>query len=301
MACAYALTVRGIPDELVLVDLRREKAEGEAMDLLHGLPFTRPIKVVAGGYADLAGADVVVITAGVGQRPGESRLDLLVRNAEVFRSIVPEVARQIPSGILLVATNPVDILTSIAVRESGLPPHRVIGSGTILDTARFRYLLGQHFTVDPRSVHAYIIGEHGDSEIPVWSLAMIGGVPLVDFARLKRIPYDRQAMDAIFTAVRDAACNVIARKGATSYAIGLGLVAIIETILGDQHTVLSLSSWMEGQHGVHGISLSLPSVLGAGGIEEILILPLNGEEEEGFRASARTLTATFDALGRPTI
>jgi len=264
--------------------------------LNHGLSFTKPMKITAGNYLDLAGSKVVVITAGTSQRPGETRLDLLARNAAIFRSIIPEVVKHNPGGIILVATNPVDILTYISLKESNLPPEKVIGSGTILDTARFRFLLGQYYEVDTRSVHAYIVGEHGDSEIPLWSMANIGGVRLQEFAPLKNKLYDQEEMNKLFISVRDAAYEIIKRKGASYYAIGLGLLSIVEAIIGDYRSVLSISTLMTGQYGAHDICLSLPSVVGENGVEEILTLSMNAEEQEGFRASADKLKATLDNL-----
>jgi L-lactate dehydrogenase len=293
---AYALMQRGIATELVLVDANAEKAVGEMMDLNHGLSFTKPMKISAGNYTDLAGASVVVIAAGASQKPGEPRLELLTRNATIFRSIIPQVVKNNPDGIILIATNPVDILTYISLKESNLPPGRVIGSGTILDTSRFRFLLGQYYEVDSRSVHAYIVGEHGDSEIPLWSMANIGGVRLQEFAPLKNKHYDQEEMNTLFASVRDAAYEIIKRKGASYYAIGLGLLSIVEAILGDYRSVLSVSTLMTGQYGVHDICLSLPSVVGENGIEEILALSMNAEEEEGFRESAIKLKSTLQTL-----
>ena len=293
---AYALMQRGIASEVVLVDANAEKAIGEMMDLNHGLSFTTPMKITAGRYADLAGAKVVVITAGASQRPGESRLDLLARNAAIFRSIIPEVVKHNPNGIILVTTNPVDILTYISLKESGLPPAKIFGSGTILDTSRFRFLLGQYYEVDTRSVHAYIVGEHGDSEIPLWSMANIGGVRLQEFAPLKNKQYDQDEMNDLFISVRDAAYEIIKRKGASYYAIGLGLLSLVEAILGNYRSVLSISTLMTGQYGVSDICLSLPSVVGENGVEEILTLPMNAEEREGFRVSAEKLQTTLRKL-----
>lgn len=293
---AYALMIRGLATELVLVDANAEKAVGEMMDFNHGLSFTRPMKITAGGYEDCAGSHVVVIAAGASQKPGETRLDLLARNAAIFREIVPRVVRASPDCIVLIATNPVDILTYVSVGVSGLPPARVIGSGTILDTSRFRFLLGQYYGVDAHSVHAYIIGEHGDSEIPVWSLASIGGVRLQEFAPLKNKEYVQKEMDEIFVQVRDAAYEIIRRKGATYYAIGLGLLSIVEAILGDYRRVLSVSTLMTGQHGVQEMCLSLPCIVGADGVEEVLTLSLDPEEEAGFRVSAEKLKQTLRTL-----
>ena len=292
----YALMIRELTTEMVLVDINKDKAEGEVMDFNHGLSFSKPVKITAGDYADLGGAQVVVIAAGASQKPGESRLDLLARNIKVFRTIVPEVVRHNPSGIILIATNPVDILTFISLKESGLPPGKVIGSGTILDTSRFRFLLGNYYEVDARSVHAYIIGEHGDSEIPVWSLANIGGVRLKEFAPLRNKIYDQSEMDNLFASVRDAAYEIIKRKGATYYAIGLGLVSIVETILGNYRSVLSVSTLMSGHHGVTDMCLSLPCVVGSEGVEEILTLNLSAAEGEGFRASAQKLKEMLKSI-----
>jgi len=292
----YALIIREIATEIVLVDVNSEKAVGEMMDFNHGLSFSKPVKITAGSYADLSGAQVVVITAGAAQKPGETRLDLLAKNMRIFDAIVPEVVKHNPGGIILIATNPVDILTYTSLKGSGLPPGRVIGSGTILDTSRFRFLLGQHYGVDARSVHAYIVGEHGDSEIPLWSLANIGGVRLQEFAPLRSKKYDQQEMDRLFVSVRDAAYEIIKRKGATYYAIGLGLVSIVETILGDYRSVLSISTLMTGQYGVSDMCMSLPCVVGANGVEEVLALNLSPEEEEGFRRSAEKLKATLRSL-----
>jgi len=295
---AYALMIRGIASELVLVDINTDKAVGEMMDFNHGLSFTRPLKITAGQYGNLDGAHVVVIAAGAAQKEGETRLDLLARNAGIFRTIVPQVVRHNPEGIILIATNPVDILTYISLKEAGLPQARVIGSGTILDTSRFRFMLGQHYGVDARSVHAYIVGEHGDSEIPLWSLANIGGVRLQEFAPLKNRPYNQAEMDGLFCEVRDAAYEIIKRKGSTYYAIGLGLLSIVEAIIGDHRSVLSVSTLMEGQYGVRDICLSLPCVVGGNGIEEVLTLNISSEEERGFRRSAAKLRGTLDAMHR---
>jgi L-lactate dehydrogenase len=293
---AYGLMIRGTATELTLVDVNKEKAVGEMMDFNHGLSFVRPMKITAGDYEDLAGSHVVVIAAGASQRPGESRLDLLARNAEIFSTIVPQVVHHNPDGIILIATNPVDILTYISLKESRLPAPRVIGSGTILDTSRFRFLLGQFYGVDTRSVHAYIIGEHGDSEIPLWSLANIGGVRLQEFAPLQNKEYNHVEMNQLFLEVRDAAYEIIKRKGATYYAIGLGLLSIVESIIGDHRTVMSVSTLMTGQYGIRNICLSLPCIVGANGVEEVLTLNLSPEEEQGFRRSAEKLQSTLDYL-----
>ncbi|MGQ9479885.1 MAG: L-lactate dehydrogenase [Chloroflexus sp.] len=286
---AYALMQRSLASELVLIDIDHARAEGEAMDLNHGLPFVRPMRIYAGTYDDLAGADLIVIAAGANQRPGETRLDLLSRNVAIFREIVPQILAANDDGIIVVATNPVDILTTIVAQIAGSAANRVIGSGTILDTARFRYLLGQHYGVDPRSVHAYIVGEHGDSELALWSLANIAGVRLVDFVGANGQGYNQAALDAILEQTRNAAYEIIKRKRATYYAIGLGLLSIAEAVLRDQHTVMTISSLMNGQYGVSGIAISLPTIVGRDGAEEVLNLPLSEQEIALFQRSAGIL------------
>lgn len=293
---AYALLFSGVASEIVLVDFNRARAEGEAMDLNHTIPFTHPTRIRAGGYDDCTGAAVTIIAAGAGQKPGETRLDLLQRNAAVLSRIIPEVTRRNPEGILLIATNPVDVLTHVAWRFSGLPAERVIGSGTIVDTARFRYLLSEHFGVDPRSVHAFIIGEHGDSEVPVWSLANIAGMELRAFCTAQGIPFDEAALSAIFHQTRDAAYEIIQRKGATYYAVAAGLVRIVEAILRDQSTVLSVSSLIEDYYGISGICLSLPTVVDRRGVDRVLRLELSPAEVASLRESAGILRATLSQL-----
>ena len=290
---AYSLIQRSLANELVLIDANHQRAEGEAMDLNHGLSFVRPMRIYAGDYADLAEADVVVIAAGANQRPGQTRLDLLKINASIFRDIVPKVLEANQDGIIVVATNPVDILTQISAEIAGAQSHRVIGSGTILDTARFRYLLGTHYSVDPRSVHAYIVGEHGDSELALWSTADIGGVPISQFVGPNGQVYNQAALDAILEQTRHAAYEIIQRKQATYYAIGLGLLTILEAVLRDTHTVLTVSSPMTGQYGVSDVSISLPTVIGRNGIEKVIELPMSDNELALFRRSARILQENY--------
>ncbi len=296
---AYALLLSGLASEIVLIDANKAKAEGEAMDLNHTEPFAKPTRIWAGGYEDCAGAAVTVIAAGVGQKPGETRLDLVKRNAAVFAEVVPQVTKHNPGGIVLVATNPVDVLTYATLQLSGLPSPRVIGSGTILDTARFRYLLSKHFAVDPRSVHAYIIGEHGDSEVPVWSLANIAGMRLRDFSRVNGIAMDDTCMQEMFVKTRDAAYAIIQRKGATYYAVAAGLMRIVEAILRDQRTVLSVSSLVEGHYGLSDVCLSMPTVINRSGVERVLKLELNDAEAAGLLRSAEVLKATIARLDLP--
>jgi L-lactate dehydrogenase len=293
---AYALLLSGLAAEIVLVDANRERAEGEAMDLNHTVPFTHPTRVWAADYPECAGAAVTVLAAGAGQRPGETRLDLVRKNAAIWRTLVPKVVEHNPYGILLVATNPVDVLTYATWKLSGLPSTRVLGSGTVLDTSRFRYLLSQHLGVDARSVHAYIIGEHGDSEVPVWSLANIAGMRLPDFCRAQGRPYDPRAMEQIFLETRDAAYRIIERKGATYYAVAAGLMRITQAILRNQSTVLSVSSLIRDYYEMNDLCFSLPTVVDCGGVRSVLRLGLDPQEVEKLRHSAEVLKTTIRML-----
>lgn len=293
---AYALLLSGLAAEIVLIDKNHRKAEGEAMDLNHAIPFAHATRVWAGDYPDCNGATVTVLAAGASQSPGETRLDLLQRNAAIFAQIVPEVVRHNPEGILLIATNPVDVLTYATWKVSGVPIARVMGSGTILDTARFRYLLSQHFGVDARSVHAFIIGEHGDSEVPVWSLANIAGMRLPEFCRAHGVALDRTAMDDIFRQTRDAAYHIISRKGATYYAVAAGLMRIVEAILRNQSTVLSVSHLVEDYYGISDVCLSLPALVNRGGVQKLLRIELSEQEAEQLHHSADILKRTIAQL-----
>jgi len=290
---AYALLMSGLAAELVLIDLNRARAEGEAMDLNHAMPFMHPTRIWAGDYGDCAGAAITVIAAGAAQKPGETRLDLVKRNFRIFAEIVPQVARENPKGILLIATNPVDVLTYASLKLSGLAASRVIGSGTVLDTARFRFLLSEHFGVDPRSVHAYIIGEHGDSEVPVWSSANVAGMRLPAFCQRNNLTFDQAAMEGIFTRTRDAAYHIIERKGATYYAVAAGLMRIVEAILRDQNSVLPVSGLVEDFYGVSDVCLSLPAILNRHGVERLLRLELSDDEAAALRHSADVLKQTY--------
>lgn len=293
---AYALTLSGLATEIVLIDRNEYKAEGEAMDLMHAVPLVRPTKVYAGDYKDIKGAAITVVTAGSAQRPGETRLDLAQRNTDIFKQIIPEIVNNNPDGLILIASNPVDVLTYVSIKISGLPNNRVFGSGTILDTARFRYLLSKKFDVDPRSVHAYIIGEHGDSEVPVWSLANIAGMTLSDYCLSNNMGCNDDELLQIFEQTRNAAYQIIERKGATYYAIGTGLERIIEAVLRDQSTVLSVSSLIDDYYGLHDVCFSIPSVIDRGGVERILKLKLDSEEQQGLKSSADVLINTIRNL-----
>lgn len=302
---AYALLQSGLAAEIVLIDRNHTRAEGEAMDLNHAVPLAHATRIWAGTYEDTAGAAVTVITAGSGQKEGETRLDLVSRNYEILKGIIPEIVKNNPTGIILIATNPVDILSYAAWKISGLPSERVIGSGTILDTARFRYLLSEHAGVDAKSVHAYIIGEHGDSEVPVWSSANIGGMDLKDYCPGNCEGYceecckdfDSEVYEKIFRDTRDAAYEIIKRKGATYYAIGNGLLRIVEAILRGQDSVLSVSTLITGYYGINDVYLSLPSVIGHNGVKRTMFLKLNEKEKLGIQNSANVLHDTLDKIG----
>jgi len=298
---AYALLISGAASDMVLVDINRQRAEGEAMDLNHGLPFVaHPVEARAGDFADCRGAAVVVVSAGVAQRLGETRVDLVRRNAEAFRQIIPRIREHAgPDTVLLVVTNPVDIMCYVAWRISGWEPRRVVGSGTVLDSARLRFLLSQHCRVDARSVHAYIIGEHGDTEVPAWSLSNIAGVPLRSYCPVCRQACPLEEKERIFEQVRSAAYQIIERKGATYYGIGLALLTIVQSILGDQNRVLTVSTLMQNMMGVDDVYVSLPCIVNRSGVAQAIPLPLSPEEEAAFRHSAQTLKDVIAALSLP--
>jgi L-lactate dehydrogenase len=293
---AFAMLNQGITEELVLIDLNKEKAEGDAMDLNHGLPFAPSrTKIWYGSYADCGEADLVVITAGANQKPGETRLDLVEKNTRIFKAIVEEIMASGFDGIFLVATNPVDILTYAVWKFSGLPKERVIGSGTILDTARFRYLLGDYFDVDTRNVHAYIIGEHGDTELPVWSHADIAGTSISDWTKNKE-GYNKEDLNQIFLNVRDAAYHIIERKGATYYGIAMGLVRLTKAILQNENSVLTVSAYLEGEYGQKDIYIGVPAVVNRKGIRQIVELDLNDDEQAKFMNSVNVLKKTMEPV-----
>jgi L-lactate dehydrogenase len=295
----YALLWSGLTPEIILIEVNRARASGEAMDLSHAMPFHRPINIRAGDYPDCVGATVVAIAAGAAQKPGETRPELAQRNARVFDEIIPQVVRYAPEAILLIATNPVDSLTYYTWRLSGLPPNQVIGAGTILDTARLRYVLGARFGVDPRSVHAYIVGEHGDTEVPLWSSATIAGMSIDEYCMVTGAPCLDGEREQIFAQVRDAAYHIIELKGATYYAIASGMERIVESILRDQHTILTVSGLLENCHGVSDVCISVPMVIGRQGIERTLCVPMTPEEEARFQASARAVREVIDTLPLP--
>lgn len=300
---AYALVMRGVGREIVLVDKNEARAAAEADDLRHAVPFAHPLEVRSGGYPDLAGCRAVVLCAGVGQKPGETRLQLLRRNAAVFRDVVPAVLNHAPDATVVVATNPVDVMTHLAARlasEAGVPAGRVFGSGTTLDTARFRSLVGAHCGVDPHHVHGYVVGEHGDSEVLTWSLVTIGGMPLREFARMRGVDLSEEVRGGIDEKVRRAAYTIIGGKGATYYGIGSALARIVDAVLHDQRSILTVCAPAADVAGVKDVTVALPRLVGGCGVIETFPLPLGDAEQAQLRASAGVIRQALDELeGRP--
>ena len=296
---AYAMVMAGVGREIVLVDINHARAQAEADDIRHAVPFAQGLDVRAGDYSDLTDCRVVVLTAGVNQRPGESRLELLDRNAAIFRSIVPEVLRYAPAAVLVVATNPVDIMTHLTARyagELGVPAHRVLGSGTTLDTARFRTLLGSHLRVDAQNVHAYVLGEHGDSEVLAWSRVDIGGIPLEDYCRDQGIILAEAERMDIDTRVRRAAYEIIQGKGATYYGIGAALARIVNVILRDQRSILTICTPIADVEGVKDVTVALPHLVGGQGNVATLWQPLAPDEHAALRRSALVVKEAIDSI-----
>lgn len=293
---AFSLMQRGIYSEMVLIDANHAKAEGEAMDLSHGLPYTASMDIYAGDYKDAADCSLVIITAGANQKPGETRLDLIEKNVGILKSIIPQITATEFEGILLMVANPVDVLTYAALKISGYPKERVFGSGTVLDTARLKYLLGKHLDVDSRSVHATIIGEHGDSELPVWSAANVSGIELNHFCELRGHFNHDASMERLYEDVRDSAYDIIERKGATYYGIAMAVARIAECIVKDEHAVLPVSAVLEGEYALSGLALSIPSVIGKNGIEKVLEIPLSEKESADLQASAAQLKGVIKGL-----
>ena len=298
MSFAYALLNSGECDQLVLIDINKEKAKGEAMDLNHGLPFAkRNMLIYAGDYSDCCDADIVVIAAGVAQKEGEDRISLLKRNYEVFKSIIDPVIQSGFNGIFLVATNPVDIMTKITYEISGFDSDRVIGSGTTLDTARLRYLLGDYFSIDPRNVHAYVIGEHGDSEIVPWSQAYITTKKIYDIIDSSNGKFSFDDIYTLGKNVTEAAQEIIKAKNATYYGIGMALVRIVRAIFGDENSALTVSVLLKGQYGVNDVYAGLPAIIGRNGIKEIIVLDLKENERTSFINSCNFLKTTAKEIG----
>ena len=296
-ACAFALMQSGMFSEMVLIDVDKSRAEGEAMDISHGVPFAKPAKIYAGDYDDIRDAAIIVITAGANQKPDETRLDLVHKNVKIFQSIIPQIREREYGGILLVVSNPVDILTYVAAKLSGFTENRVIGSGTVLDTARLKRAVAEHLTVDSRSVHAFIIGEHGDSEIAAWSGANISGIPLSDFCELRGHYKHEENTTRIAEAVKKSAYEIIEKKQATYYGIAMSVKRICEVILRDEKSILPVSSMMYGEYGISDVALSMPAIVGKNGVETKVPIPLSDEELDRLRQSASMLRDVLDEAG----
>ena len=296
-ACAFTLMQSGMFSEMVLIDVDRRRAEGEAMDISHGMPFAKPAKIYAGDYDDVSDAAIIVITAGAGQKPGETRLDLVQKNVEIFRSIIPEICKRDFHGILLVVSNPVDILTYVTAKLSGYTENRVIGSGTVLDTARLKRAVSEHLNVDSRSVHAFIIGEHGDSEIAAWSGANISGIPLSDFCELRGHYEHSKETERIAEEVKNSAYEIIQKKQATYFGIAMSVKRICEVILRDEKSILPVSSLMYGEYGISDVALSMPAIVGKNGVETRVPIPLSMDELERLQRSASMLRDVLDEAG----
>jgi L-lactate dehydrogenase len=293
--------MRGIGSQIVMVDMDEGRARAEANDLLHAVPFAHPMRVVGGDYSELAGAKAVIIAAGVGRSPGESRLELLNRNAGVFREVVPNILQHAPEAVLVIATNPVDIMTHLTARyagEVGVTSSRIVGSGTTLDTARFRSILAQHLGVDARHVHGYVIGEHGDSEVLAWSRAAVGTIPLEEFCTLRNVTLDDETREDIDRQVRFAGREIIAGKGATFYGIGSALAQIVNTVINDRQSILTVGTPVEEVAGVRDVTVSLPHLVGSQGILATFPLPLSDAEQAKLAASAQVVRQAIEELGR---
>ena len=295
-ASAFAVMQSGLFSEMVLIDVDKDRAEGEAQDISHGIPLERPMKIYAGDYDDLTDAAIVIITAGANQKPDESRLDLVHKNAKIMASIVKEIAARDYQGILLIVSNPVDILTYVAQEVSGFPEHRVIGSGTVLDTARLKYELGEHLKVDSRSIHAFIVGEHGDSEIAAWSSANVSGVPMHSFCEMRgHFNHDENTEDIAET-VKNSAYEIIEKKGATYYGIAMVLRRICQVIVRDEKSILPVSIRLHGEYGIEDVVLSLPAIVGAHGVETPVPISLDEKEVTKLHESAQTLKEIMEEV-----
>ena len=294
---AFALLNSGLFAEIVLIDVDKNKAEGEAMDMSDGVPFVGQTRVYAGSYDDAVDSAIIIVTAGASQKEGETRLDLVNKNVAIFKSIIPEISKRDYGGILLIVANPVDILTFAALKISGLPENRVIGSGTVLDSARLKYALGERLGVDSRSVHSFIVGEHGDSEIALWSTANVSGVPINDFCEMRGFFDHDEAMAKIAEDVKNSAYEIIKRKHATYYGIAMAVKRICECIVNDEKSVLSVSSLVHDFYGIDGVCLNLPSVVGENGVEARMPIKPNDKEIEALRSSAETLKKVLSSCG----
>lgn len=291
---AFALMNHNLASTIVIVDINKDKAIGEAMDLSQGEVFVAPVDVIAGDYSDTKDSDIVIITAGVAQKPNETRLDLVNRNVKVFQSIVPEIVKYSPNSILLVVSNPVDILAEITYKLSGFPAERVFGSGTVLDTARFKSILASKFNIDGRNIHTSIIGEHGDSEIATWSLTTIAGLTIEQYCASMGIEFSQADRDRITDDVKGAAYQIIERKGHTNYAVALAIAHIVQAILRDEKSILTVSSLLNGEYGIDNVYTSVPTIVGRQGIVKVIDIPISSNERRALQESARILKDVID-------
>ncbi len=293
---AYTLLLSGLVSEIVIIDIDKAKAEGDVLDMSHGMSFLRPVNIKAGEYEDMKDSDIIIITAGANQKKGETRIDLVKKNTEIFKSIVPNIVKYSTNSIIIVVTNPVDILSYVTQKISGFPSDKVIGSGTVLDTARFKYLISRHAGIDARNIHAYIIGEHGDTEVPVWSLTNIAGMTMDEYCA-KCAKCDGNQKNKIFEDVKNSAYSIIEKKGATYYAVALGVKRIVECILRDENSILTVSSLTSDRYGINDVYLSLPTVVNKNGIEHILEVPLSQTEINLLHKSSNALKEVIGEIG----
>ena len=286
---AFAIMDSGLASDIVLVDINRDKSEAEALDLTHGAAFVKTVNITAGLIEDTKNSDLIIITAGIGPKPGETRLDILNKNIPIFKDIVPKLVEHSPDALFLVVSNPVDILTYITYKFSGLPSHRVIGSGTVLDTSRFKSILSKQFEIDARNIHAYIIGEHGDSEIAAWSTIKIAGMSIEEYCALDKLDFNEEFKEYITNEVKHAAYEIINRKGYTNYAVALAVRRITEAILGDEQSILTVSGLLNGENNINDVYMAMPCIVGRNGIRKIIPIPLSDDESEKLHHSANLL------------
>lgn len=297
----YALLQTALASEIILIDIDKQRVRGEVMDLSHGLPFVSPVAIRGGDYEDCEDASLIVVTAGAKQSSGQSRTELIGKNAEIVSSICSEIAKYNSDAVMVMVTNPVDTLTQVALEELKWPRTRIVGSGTVLDTVRFKYMLSEHCRVDARNVHAYILGEHGDSEVAAWSMVHIGGVPLRDYCRKCGRCNAEESFEDITNRVKDSAYHIIDYKGSTFYAIGMALTRITGAILRDEHSLLTVSTMLQGEYGISDVCLSLPCIVGKDGVENIVEADLSDAEQKALEASARTIRKTWDSIKSQTV
>lgn len=286
---AYALMISGLASEIVIVDINKEKAQGEAMDLSHGESFVKPVDIISGDYKDTKDSDIVIITAGISIKQGQTRLDIIQKNLEIFKVMIPEIVKYNPNAILLVVSNPVDILSYITYKLSGFPKERVIGSGTVLDTSRLRFGLSRHFDVDIRNIHTYVMGEHGDSEFAAWSLTSIAGMNIQEYCRNLCVECNSSIQEDLLLDVKNAGYKIVQMKGATNYAVALAVRRITEAILRNENSILTVSNLLSGEYGVKDIYMGIPAIVGSGGVKKALEVPLNTEENNKLYSSFNAL------------